>query len=465
MKRWLFPCIILVLALHPSFAKNIDLSTVPKRDSVQLTIYNSEDLTLVRETRLVSFKKGRNTLQFSWANTLIDPTSVELRFPGAAERLEVIDTTYPHQRPQMLYWSIASDSNDDAVVEISYFTSGITWTADYTAITRSDRGEMSFEGFVRIHNDSGEDYEGASVRLVVGTINLVEKIAQLARVGIGDLRELSKSKHQELRARAARSVLERAVPTPAEMDSLGYVEEKKIFKQGLSEYFIYTIDGRETIPSGWSKRLRTFEGLTVPFRIQYRYRKVQYGDRLVRMLLVKNDEESKLGTTPLPGGKIRVFRNNDSDGLSFLAEQQIKYVPVGDEIEVDLGVDPEVVFEMIKMKTSRENIWMKIHGADVLRRIDDGRVNFDLRSRVAGWDERDTFVQRIRNHSSRAIEVQIRRRFPGHVVFRADFDVRKHDFQTVQFSAKLAPGEKRDLAYEVVRKKGRNAKQENVTIE
>ena len=60
--------------------QNIDLSTVPSRNTVQLTIYNSEDLTLVRETRKVTFKLGSNPLQFSWANTLIDPTSVELRF-------------------------------------------------------------------------------------------------------------------------------------------------------------------------------------------------------------------------------------------------------------------------------------------------------------------------------------------------------------------------------------------------
>ena len=64
----------------PAPASNVDLSTVPQRDTVQLTIYNSEDLTLVRETRKVTFKKGVNPLQFSWANTLIDPTSVELKF-------------------------------------------------------------------------------------------------------------------------------------------------------------------------------------------------------------------------------------------------------------------------------------------------------------------------------------------------------------------------------------------------
>src|SRR6476619_5577116 len=75
-------------------ARNVDLSTVPKRDSVSLTIYNSEDLTLVRDRRTVTFKKGINPLQFSWANTQIDPTSVELKFVTQPDKLDVLDTTF-----------------------------------------------------------------------------------------------------------------------------------------------------------------------------------------------------------------------------------------------------------------------------------------------------------------------------------------------------------------------------------
>ncbi len=86
--------------VQTAWGRNVDLSTVPKRDSVQLTIYNSEDLTLVRETRTVTFKKGVNPLQFSWANTLIDPTSVELKFLTNADKLDVLDTTFPHDKPQ-----------------------------------------------------------------------------------------------------------------------------------------------------------------------------------------------------------------------------------------------------------------------------------------------------------------------------------------------------------------------------
>ena len=112
---------------------------MPSRDTVQLTIYNSEDLTLVRETRKVSFKKGVNPLQFSWANTLIDPTSVRLRFVSHPEKLEVLDTTFPHTKPQMLYWNIQSETEGEATVEITYFTSGISWSADYLFDRKSGR--------------------------------------------------------------------------------------------------------------------------------------------------------------------------------------------------------------------------------------------------------------------------------------------------------------------------------------
>src|SRR4051812_2917959 len=108
-----FRPILILLALlaltGDALARNVDLSTVPKRAKVQLTIYNSEDLTLVRETRKVTFKKGSNPLQFSWANTLIDPTSVDLKFLTSADKLEILDTTFPQDKRQMLYWNVQSD--------------------------------------------------------------------------------------------------------------------------------------------------------------------------------------------------------------------------------------------------------------------------------------------------------------------------------------------------------------------
>ncbi|MHC4804580.1 MAG: hypothetical protein ACYTFF_21105, partial [Planctomycetota bacterium] len=48
----------LTLGLAQAGARNVDVSTLPDRDTVQLTIYNAEDLTLVRETRRITFRKG-----------------------------------------------------------------------------------------------------------------------------------------------------------------------------------------------------------------------------------------------------------------------------------------------------------------------------------------------------------------------------------------------------------------------
>jgi hypothetical protein len=40
-----------------------------------------------------------------------------------------------------------------------------------------------------------------------------------------------------------------------------------------------------------------------------------------------------------------------------------------------------------------------------------------------------------------------------------------HDYQTVEFAAKVQPGDKKDLLFEIVQRQGRNAKQHNVTLE
>jgi hypothetical protein len=449
-------------------AKNVDLSTVPNRNTVQLTIYNSEDLTLVRETRKVSFKPGVNPLQFSWANTLIDPTSVRLQFLTNADKLDLLDTTFPHDKPQMLFWNVNSEIDGEATVEISYFTSGISWSADYVCVANPAETEMGFEGFVRISNRSGEEYEDAEVRLVVGRINLVEKIAQLARLPVSDVSRMPAADKKEARGRVLMESLSRR---DVEFSARGFggrslgEKPKEIAKEGLSEYFIYTIEGTETILNGWSKRMRSFEGTTVPFKIQYRYRPAEYGDRLVRMYLLTNDKQSKLGVTPLPDGVVRVFRNNGRDGLSFLAAQPVKYIPIGDKIELNLGSDPEVVFELVKLRTWRGDLWEQVYGASAFKRVDEPGVQIDVNSSMAGWDEHALFSQRVRNYTRKPIDLEVRRTFPGHVVFRSELPAKNFDYQTVEYMAAVKPGEKADLLYEITGHQGRNAKQGNITIE
>ena len=104
--RYAIAILALFLAATVAQARNIDLVTLPPRAKVQLTIYNSEDLTLVKEARAIAFKKGVNRLEFSWANTLIDPTSVYFRALEHENEIDVADTTFPADRPQVLVWNV-----------------------------------------------------------------------------------------------------------------------------------------------------------------------------------------------------------------------------------------------------------------------------------------------------------------------------------------------------------------------
>jgi hypothetical protein len=183
------------------------------------------------------------------------------------------------------------------------------------------------------------------------------------------------------------------------------------------------------------------------------------------MYVLTNDKESKLGATPLPDGTVRLFRQNGRDGLSFLAGQAIKYVPIGDKIELNLGADPEVIFELVKRRSWRDAIWMQVNGTNVFRRADQPGVQIEVNSTVAGWDDHILFCQRVRNYTKKPIDLEIRRTFGGDVTFRSELDAKNHDFQTVQYTAAVAAGAKAELRYEIVTHQGHNARQNRVVVE
>ncbi|MFH1349355.1 MAG: hypothetical protein ABII26_00295 [Pseudomonadota bacterium] len=171
----------LILLLYGMVEAKVDLVTLPKRDRVQLTIYNSADLTLVRESRALTLRKGLNHLQFSWANTLIDPTSLEMVAMENGRDIEVFDLTYPPRISNLGLWRIKSDISGNVPTEITYLTSGLSWRAFYMGTLSFDEKTMHLNGYIRATNHSGEDYENAQVRLIVGKIHILDEIADLAR--------------------------------------------------------------------------------------------------------------------------------------------------------------------------------------------------------------------------------------------------------------------------------------------
>ncbi len=427
-----------LLHLPAPVSARINVVTLPGRDSVQLTIYNSADLTMVKETRVLTFRKGLNKLEFSWANTLIDPTSVEFRALSHADEVDVLDVSFPPRVTNTLEWRINSEIAGEVKVEIRYFTSGISWSADYVAEASKDEKMMALAGNVRVNNRSGEDYENAQVRLVVGVIRLVEEIARLAQ-------QRQPTSEQPPPPPMA------APPPPASPFGNEFAQriqglvarasgDIQVIKEEMGEYFLYTVEGRDTIPNGWSKRLPSFQTPDVPITSYYKFEKERWGDNVMRYYRFTNSVPSKLGKEPLPDGTVKAFRTISADQLlGFVGSTSVKYIPINETVEMELGNDREV---LVKSKLMN---WAKTD------------IAFDNSGNVKGWTTKETWEIEVQNSKDIDVMLDVRRNCNGDWSLSSEASYEKVDATKVKFLLPLKPRAKQTFSYEVTMRHGTNS--------
>ncbi len=420
-------------ALAPA---RINLVTLPGRDTVQLTIYNSADLTLVKETRYLSFRKGLNRLEFSWANTLIDPTSVEFRALTRPDAVDVLDVSFPPRVANTLEWRIQSEISGEVQVEIRYFTSGISWAADYVAEAARAEKAMALAGAVRVTNNSGEDYENTQVRLVVGVIRLVENIAQLAQAGRPGAQPAPPVPAAPAGAVGGRMLLKAALTAA---DRVEEAKPREVVKEEMGEYFLYTVEGRDTIPTGWSKRMPSFKVPGVPITSYYKFEKERWGQAVMRYYRFTNSAPSKLGKEPLPDGSVMAFRLASDDRLyAFVGRTTVKYIPIKETVELELGNDREVLVKPTLMN------WEKTD------------IRFDQQGNVKGWTVKESWEFEVQNSKEIDVVLDIRRNFAGDWSLQTGAAYEKVDANKVKFVIPLKAREKQTFRYELTTRFGDN---------
>ena len=439
--------VILATFLFTGVAQaKVDLVTLPTRDTVQLTIYNSADMTLVRESRILTLKQGLNRLQFSWANTLIDPTSLEILPLANSDQIQVMGLDYPPRVTNLGVWNIRSEVSGKVPMEITYLTSGLTWRAFYLGTLSNDEKEMKLQGYVRVTNQSGEDYDNAQTRLIVGQVHLLDQIADLARrqYPYGSPLPLPVPAPAFDGERFAEEQAPRMAMAKAFMTGAAADEPKEIIKEALSEYFLYTIEGTETISHGWSKRLPSFEAASVPVVNLYKYEEERYGNAVMRFLSFKNDLEHKLGETPIPGGGLKAYRLADAAGrLAYEGQSEFKYIPVGEDVELDLGHVQNVVVEPTAMDFRSDNFL------------------FDNDGNISGWDETREYKIEVKNTREIPVRVEIKRNLESRqwdLTNRGDFGkYEKIDLDTVKYTLDLAGRSQKTFTYILTTRHGRRA--------
>ncbi len=378
MKKLLLSSLVLVFVVISASAE------------VAVTVYN-QDLGLVREVREFDFQKGVGELRFVDVAARIIPTSVHFSSGKAAlleqnyeydlvdaakllskyidhevvlategdgayvgtllsavgdivfrerdgsirslARDRVVDIHFPDlpegliTRPTLV-WTVESHKGGKGSGEISYLTNGMSWEAEYVAVTDKDDKAISLTGWVNITNHSGATYEDARIKLMAGDVQVLKERDYGAR-----------------RYRKAMAIAEAAAP--------------QFEEQPFYEYHLYTLQRPATIRDNQIKQLALFPTADVgKVDKEYRYdwREQRWGgtgNKVNVTLVFENCKANDLGI-PLPKGRVRVYKEGPDGGLEFVGEDRIDHTPQGETVRVSTGKAFDIIGERKELEVKRQ---------------------------------------------------------------------------------------------------------------
>ena len=361
-----------VLCLVPVFALAGEAGDV---ESVSLTIYNN-DLALIREVRPFDLDAGVQNLVLSEVSGKLKPQTVHLSLPShiSVELLEqnydydlvsrdkllekfigreiilsddersisykgtllsvsgglVLDRDGeilldPPGRiilpadaadelllKPTLSWMVYSPRAVKTSAEITYLSSGLSWSADYVVLLNADDTAGDIEAWVTLSNYSGTTYRDARLKLIAGDVHRAPEYEKM------------RSEAMYVGARGG-SVAD------------GFEEE------AFFEYHLYDLQRPTTVKNNQQKQIGLLTANGVPMEKIFLFNGQHGGDVRV-MVEFANDEESGMGM-PLPAGVVRVFKEDSDGDAQFVGEDRIDHTPKDEDVRLYIGNAFDVVGE------------------------------------------------------------------------------------------------------------------------
>jgi hypothetical protein len=394
--------LFVLAAIAAPFAARADNVSAPK--SLALTVYNS-NFALVKDVRTIDLKQGVTTVEVQDVAAQIDATSVLFKSLTNPNSVTILEQNYQYDlispdnilnkstgervtftnfdetgqahtytgtilappsngglviktddgeivlRPQgqvsllkmpvglhpkpTLSWMIDSDRAGRQDAEISYITNGISWSADYVALVNSDDSALDLAGWVTMNNQSGATYDNAKLTLMAGDVRRISP-------GYG----LAMDRSEVAGAMA--------------YDGKPQFQEKSFF-----EYHMYSMERPTTIRDKETKQLSLLNASAVPVSKEMIYDgrsewwnswwypgRTDYNPgggydtsnyhKVNVILQVMNSEKNHMGM-PLPKGRIRVYKLDDTGSQQFIGEDQIDHTPKDEKIRLYIGDAFDVV--------------------------------------------------------------------------------------------------------------------------
>ncbi len=295
-----------------------------------------------------------------------------------------------------LFWRVKSSVPEERI-EAAYITEGIDWKADYTLDLNEAGNQADLSGWVTINNQSGIAFNDAHVKLVAGDINRV--------------REHGPGKIMPIMAAAA--------------------PEPQVKEESFSEYHLYTLEAPVQINDSEIKQIAFLNARHILLKKELvlkgesSYFTNKYDKPIPQKVGIYfdmvNTEKDGPGI-PLPGGVVRVFKNDKEGGSQLIGESTIAHTPKGEKLRIKTGEAFDVTADRKQME------WNKI-----------SRFTYET-----------VFEITLRNHGAADISVKVVEPVPGDwTILTASHAPQKIDANTVEFTVPVPKDGEALLAYRI----------------
>jgi hypothetical protein len=184
---------IFAAVMLPTIAHaRIKLITLPVRERVEIQL-DHPGATLIEEERIVPLVAGVNHVDFSWANTNIDPNTIVFRVVDAPQDVTVLSVSYPPNE-NALVWQVGSSASGSARVRISYIIGHLNKSFTYRAVASHDERTLVLSQYIRLENFANESFGDSHVFAGFGR-------QFLQQIGLGETTQVLMARFENVAAR------------------------------------------------------------------------------------------------------------------------------------------------------------------------------------------------------------------------------------------------------------------------
>ncbi len=387
--RWLIAIgAITVCNSSVTFAR-VKLITLPVRERVEIQLDNP-NATLVEEERIVPLVQGENQVDFSWANTQINPNTIVFRVLGPAEGNEldvkVLSVSYPPNEAALV-WTVSASKSGSARVRISYLLGNLTKSFNYRAVASHDEKTLELAQYMRLQNLANEQFRDTG--LWAGFGPHFQKA-----IGINETKEVLIEKY------AAVPITKTYTCNPAEFNYIDRAQNK----------------------------------LRVPMHY-----------------VLKNDSAHGLGKAALEYGKVRIFvegsGENGKAATAFLGEDWGKFTPKDDELRLYLGIAQDIVVKRTVERNHMHHVTGNLYRYDAMVKYEI--ENFKREPVMLNVVEDARYIRNeIRPDTGREVDWELGKE----TTFEGDLDKEHSNAERLAFQVRLPAADSDGKATKVTHK-------------